>query len=334
MKHCSAVGADDRQRDARGDAMPGGAQAAALVEDPAVLRRDRVAQVEAAERGRRTAEELGGGRGGVDDPERVGLDEDDALAHRVLAAADRLDDLDARAQAGDREPEQRGEGDDDAGADREPRRPVDVELGDEEQHGARPEPGQHGGARAQRAVHAGAGLRAERGDERARGCAGSTRHVSLSIGARTASAHTPNRGSRPAWRVARHNPPPDLRHGGDEHGGSRRQGGDRHRLGARHRARDGGAALRARREGGDQRPRRRRRRPGGVGDRGRDRGLRRRPDEGGGARRARAGRRSTPGASSTSSSTTPATRSTRRCTSCPTTGGSGCSTSTSPCRSG
>src|SRR5215212_8902489 len=70
---------------------------------------------------------------------------------------------------------------------------------------------------------------------------------------------------------------------GGGHGRAGRQGGDRHRIGARHRPRDRGAALGAGSEGGDQRPRRRPRRPDGGRDRRRDGGLRRRPDQ---ARRA------------------------------------------------
>src|SRR5829696_3717982 len=50
---------------------------------------------------------------------------------------------------------------------------------------------------------------------------------------------------------------------GGGHGRAGRQGGDRHRIGARHRPRDRGAALGAGSEGGDQRPRRRPRRPDG-----------------------------------------------------------------------
>ena len=65
------------------------------------------------------------------------------------------------------------------------------------------------------------------------------------------------------------------------HGSSRWEGRDRHGLGARDRPRDGGAALRARRERPHQRPRRRPRRADRVGDRRRDGRPRRRPDRAG-----------------------------------------------------
>ena len=109
--------------------------------------------------------------------------------------------------------------------------------------------------------------------------------------------------------------PLGSRKSGDDHGSPRRQGGDRHRLGPRHRARDGRAALRARREGAHQRPRRRRRRADGVA---RSR-ARPRSTPATSPRRARADelvadRDRRLGQASTSSSTTPATRSTRRST--------------------